>query len=344
MDIEICTIDKSQARQMWAAGFPEDSDAFFDAFWELRGKDNTPLGLFDGGKLVSALHAIRQTVLIRGIPVPAVMISGVATRPEERHKGYAAMLMRDVHERIRHAGIPLAVLDPFLESFYEPFGYVTGTWFCDRTETEKGDPNGVHQMLDFGSLGAVYRKNMSKTSGPVLRTKQDWAFRISDLTLENGTVWGDNRANSYAMVIEEESCVNVFEYACEDGTERKLMQSLAAVFEKPIRYAVPVSGKETGARHGVMFCPLDIEALIRCIPAQNGYHCKFRVSDSEDTVEVSVCGEKVNTKKTFGEADISKEKMWQILLGASAKTDESELEEKLRLLWPPLQTMMWEQY
>lgn len=65
---------------------------------------------------------LRQNV--RGLIVPMLGVSGVASHPAARRRGHVRMLLNRLHLDMRDEGHVTAILYPFRPTFYERFGYV----------------------------------------------------------------------------------------------------------------------------------------------------------------------------------------------------------------------------
>ena len=338
------TLNRQEAWEMWQEGFPEDREAFFRLFWEKRSEQRESFGLYDDGRLVSALHLIPQKLEIRNAEVDAVMVAGVATRRDARHRGYASFLMREAHEWIRQAGYPLAFLDPFLEAFYRPFGYETGTGYRDIVFGAEGDPQRLSAVKDTAALQSVYRERTRETGVCVNRSQADWAFRTADLALENGAVWKDNRSSSYLMLTEEEDSVRIFEHQTAPGHLKDVMEAVCALYHKPVVCPVQAETDEEGFRHGAMFAPIRIADLIRTVPRMEG-ETEFRLGTPQGTLLVRLNPRDVSFEKTAGQAQISDRQMLLLMIGAEARGagDESLLKE-LRCIYPARRGIVWEQY
>lgn len=83
------------------------------------------LGLFENGRLVSSLRVHDFLQSVRGIVKDCGGVAGIATYPEARHKGYARQLMIAGFQKMHDQGQSVSMLDPFKESFYTQFGYVS---------------------------------------------------------------------------------------------------------------------------------------------------------------------------------------------------------------------------
>ena len=337
------TLNRQEAWEMWQEGFPEDREDFFRLFWEKRSDRRESFGLYDEGQLVSALHLIPQKLRIREAAVDAVMVAGVATRQDARHRGYASVLMREAHERIIHAGCPLAFLDPFLEAFYRPFGYETGTGYRDSVFAREGDP-GRLSTADKTDAQEIYAESIMGTGVSVLRSQTDWVFRNADLALENGAVWKDNKSRSYLMLTEEEDCVLIFEHQTAPGSLQDVMEAVCALYHKPVICPVPVKPGEKGFRHGAMFAPLLIGDLIGKIPREEG-EIRFRLGTPQGVRLVRLTPRECSIEESDGEAQITDVQLFLLMIGADVRgmCDENVLKE-LRRIYPARRGIVWEQY
>jgi predicted N-acetyltransferase YhbS len=77
----------------------------------------------DGPQATVSALLMRQNV--RGRVYPMAGISGVASHPLARRRGYVRALMVELLGRMRDEGYPVSTLYPFRPSFYERFGYAT---------------------------------------------------------------------------------------------------------------------------------------------------------------------------------------------------------------------------
>ena len=86
MKIERMTHDA--VPMLWHAGFPEDTDAFIDAYWrEHSDQMRAAMLRDDDGEICAGLHVVPQTICVRGAAIPAAMVAGVATKKEKRRRG-----------------------------------------------------------------------------------------------------------------------------------------------------------------------------------------------------------------------------------------------------------------
>ena len=76
-----------------------------------------------GGRIVSCLSIADREVWLGSKKVRVGGIAGVATRPEERGKGYASLLISDTLDFLKAQGYALSALIPYSSHFYRRLGY-----------------------------------------------------------------------------------------------------------------------------------------------------------------------------------------------------------------------------
>lgn len=81
------------------------------------------LAMFEGEKAVATVMASYMSQNIRGNIFKMGGIWGVTSNPLVRRKGYIRALMQECHRQLKEAGLAVATLYPFRESFYERMGY-----------------------------------------------------------------------------------------------------------------------------------------------------------------------------------------------------------------------------
>lgn len=101
----------------WADEVPEDLGSWTPP-------DDT-FGVFDEGKLISALTVVRFQQSVRGVLKGMGGIAGVASYPESRRQGHIRELFKAAFSEMRQQNLPVSMLSAFKRSFYAQFGYVT---------------------------------------------------------------------------------------------------------------------------------------------------------------------------------------------------------------------------
>lgn len=125
-----------EIRELKTGDILETISLYRYAFFEIHDKDPSPaerarymsnygLGVYEDGKLASALlvHPLVQSV--RGRIVPMGGVGAVASFPEYRGRGHIRRLMLKALSSMRDRGQAVSMLNPFKQSFYARFGYVS---------------------------------------------------------------------------------------------------------------------------------------------------------------------------------------------------------------------------
>lgn len=93
-----------------------------DIYFEDKYTDNANLTIRHNGQVVSAMQLLPYRLTFYGSVQHAGYVSGLATLPEHRGKGYATNLLNEAHRRLYAQGATLSFLIPGseeLRSFYE---------------------------------------------------------------------------------------------------------------------------------------------------------------------------------------------------------------------------------
>ncbi len=112
---------KEQTRRLWRTCF-HDTDDFIDIYFNEKYSHDTNLTIRHEGRVVAATQLLPYRLTFYGMVTRMGYISGLATLPEYRRKGYAANLLHEAHRRLYRQGATLAMLipgDDDLRHFYE---------------------------------------------------------------------------------------------------------------------------------------------------------------------------------------------------------------------------------
>ena len=106
--------DMAAAERLWRERF-DDPEGFVRFFFSRRYAPELSAGVFEGDRLVSAIHGMKTSVNLRGTPVPALLVSGVATASGYERRGLMHLCMREIYRVANRNGCPLVFHRP--ESF-----------------------------------------------------------------------------------------------------------------------------------------------------------------------------------------------------------------------------------
>lgn len=112
---------KSQTRELWKQCF-DDSEEFMDIYFEDKYTDESNLTVRKDGRVIAAMQLLPYRMTFYGSVQRAGYVSGLATLPEHRGRGYASNLLHEAHRRLFAQGASLSFLIPQNEEmrkFYE---------------------------------------------------------------------------------------------------------------------------------------------------------------------------------------------------------------------------------
>ncbi|OON85419.1 hypothetical protein BXO88_12215 [Oribacterium sp. C9] len=136
---------KCETKALYEEVFPEDKGPFSDWYYEDRCRDNIIVCLKKDGEVAAMAHLNPFTVCNRnGQSAEIYYIYAVATRKEERNKGYMTEVLNKSFEIMKDKGIPFCYLIPVDESIYTPFGFHTVSKFT------------IKRILDFTLVTSNY--------------------------------------------------------------------------------------------------------------------------------------------------------------------------------------------
>ena len=108
--------------RLWQECFG-DSGSYTDFYFEWVVPYNRIYTLYKEGKLCSMLHLNPYTFEIWEVEVKAEYIVGVATKAEERRKGYMGLLITEALDTMYKEDKPFTYLMPAAESIYYPYDF-----------------------------------------------------------------------------------------------------------------------------------------------------------------------------------------------------------------------------
>lgn len=220
--------------------------------------------------MAGALHALPYPLCFGTQVKRCAMIAGVATLPEQRHKGIAAALIRTAHARLAQEGVCAALLKPDVD-FYAQFGYRPFAWH-ERFRVEAGElaapepalhtPSAEEMLACYDALAAGY-------NGMMVRTVRDMELMRKETAVLGGEAFAAGGA--YALCLAEEGGAELTELAGRNAMP--LVYALAARFGA-VRFRLPYGARPEGLPKGErmmfsMLCPLNREALLAGSGAEN---------------------------------------------------------------------------
>lgn len=276
----LTTADKQQAKEIWELRF-DDSLSFIDWFFTERFAPETSFCAEKDDRIVSIAHGCVMQLRIRGILLPAMMVSGVATLPEYEGQGLMKRVLFELFSECRRRNIPLAFHKPSHFSIYRAVGeFPCYDALFHTCETEPSVPVVWDAVPPAETLLRVYEQATRLYSGCVVRSAGDLAKRARDLTIDGAR----------CLIHQTGGIVDGYLFASleADGSlycEETLASSPLAYAELIARLPknsvvklppdVPISG--TLRPWGVVI-PVDVSSLLRAF-CDNAAKLRLRVFD-----------------------------------------------------------------
>lgn len=160
---------EQEIRDMWKTVFG-DPDNYMDVYFKTKYKPENTLVYYEDNKAVASLQMLPFMFTFCGKEIPILYLSGVATLPQYRKKGYMHQLLLKSFEVAHEREIPLMLLVPqenWLLKFYEKYGF-----------SQTFDP-GVKELTILGDNKKIIESDLKKAYEIF-----DKQFRNKDVTVQ----------------------------------------------------------------------------------------------------------------------------------------------------------------
>lgn len=255
--------DRAEAEAIWAERFG-DSPCFTDWFFTERFSPETSFCVEESGTIVSVAHGSPMRLNVRGVSLPAMMVSGVATMPGHEGAGLMKRVMRALLENCRDQKIPLAFHTPSRFSIYR----AVGEFPCSDARLYKkpsapASPTVWDEVPSVEDLLRVYTAATVRYSGCVVRDLRQMECRARGLLCDGGrvlTLRQNGRLEGYLFAAPEDGG-----YYCEEALCRspESYPALVSRLPKGTRVKLPPDAELPGRRYpqGVLV-PVDVSFLL----------------------------------------------------------------------------------
>lgn len=112
---------KEQTRRLWRTCF-DDSEDFLDIYFRDKYTDERNLTVRVDGQVVAAMQLLPYRMTIYGTVLHTGYVSGLATLPDYRGRGFATNLLHEAHRRLYAQGGALSFLIPADEKLRHFYG------------------------------------------------------------------------------------------------------------------------------------------------------------------------------------------------------------------------------
>lgn len=211
-----------------------------------------------GEEIASACYARIFTLKLAGKEVKVPFLTGVATSPTHRYKGYATEVVNKATSDLEAQGFPFVILHPFNHKFYRKLGFETINYVRDLTPSSN-------------PLRGVEFRKMVKEDIPLVSKlynelmEREICYRIRDEKETEGLIGYSLNNGGLGYLIFENSVPKGYVW-CEDGACVEALAEREDLFgglSKLIPYTLPIMG---GERDYSMGKPLSLKSLFECLP------------------------------------------------------------------------------
>lgn len=263
--------DKKELKIIWKKVF-HDEKSFTDWFFNERFMPEfCTVGVLDG-KVVTVLHSKPISIRIDGNAYESILISGVATLPKYRNRGYMRMLMNFHLKRMKAKGYKIAMLKTVDPKIYSALGFqIVNNSLIAKI---KGlDKNLSWKITDIESnmheLFECYKEFEKRYNFIQIRSYEDFVLKCHDYMSCKAKcliIKKLDKVLSYCIFFENkksiygEECVGISQAAYND-----LFSSLMHITKKEIKLRlapkVDAYGFDCEITYGNSAYPLDIPDL-----------------------------------------------------------------------------------
>lgn len=208
--------------QLWQECFGDTSD-YTDFYFQWVVPYNRIFTLYKGDKLCSMLHLNPYTLAIKETEVKSDYIVGVATRKDERKKGYMGLLINKALQWMYEEGKPFTYLMPAAEAIYYPYDfrkvYTEENWTREMKETalKSGSGDTGKKLIKLTATDIENRKLLTEFTEAVLKKEYDIYTLRSRKYYEKLLAEMSSTKGGIALVLKEDRLIGYAAYMADAG-------------------------------------------------------------------------------------------------------------------------------
>ncbi len=209
---------KAQTRRLWHDTF-RTSEEFDDIYFTDKYTDETNLTIRQNGNVAAALQLLPYRLTFYGSVQHAGYLSGLATQPDKRNRGFASNLVHEAHRRLYAQGATLSFLIPKDEEqrrFFEKpqhGSFWTAVYRQELPLDVSADGNfdkiEVRRPDEWGTdLYVFYRRLTSELPFMFHPSESDFFAALSAADLQDGYVlvaYRKRRIVGFCLAVKEEN-------------------------------------------------------------------------------------------------------------------------------------------
>lgn len=207
MIVKAAQEDLAELRELWKISFPDEDPGFLEFFAKNRWTPETCYVSREDGRIISTLCRRPHSIMFNGKVLSVSMISGVATLPEFRSRGYMHDLMRTVTDACEHSEL-LTFLRTENPALYEPFGFRPSfrrtAYRIRRRDLKRVSLFGCAYDVKALDMLKVYSAYIRRFNGFYARDLKDFVDYKKEIIQSGGKIIGyfnsQDRIDGYAAV------------------------------------------------------------------------------------------------------------------------------------------------
>ncbi|MGN6713326.1 GNAT family N-acetyltransferase [Anaerocolumna jejuensis] len=200
-----------------------DTDSYTDFYFQWVVPYNRIFTLYKEDKLCSMLHLNPYTLAVKENEVKADYIVGVATRKEERKKGYMGLLIEKALQWMYEEGKPFTYLMPAAEVIYYPYDfrkvYTLENWGMEMEKAvlKGSSKNTGSRLVKLTASDIDSRRVLTEFTEDILRREYDIYALRSRKYYEKLLAEMNSTKGGIALVLKKDDLIGYAAYMQDDG-------------------------------------------------------------------------------------------------------------------------------
>ncbi len=293
---------------------------YADFFFENRLSEIQIFLVKEGDEVLSACYARFFDLVLFGNNVKVPFLTGVATSPKHRYKGYAREVVEKAKSELKAQGYPFVLLHPFNHDFYRKLGFETINYVTRLTPNKQSYKGVVFTKMtpsDLPLVSKLYDKLIATYYGYKTRSLREIELLIGN-SLKHG---------GFGYIIHSNGTPKGYVW-CEDGNCMEALAESNNMFDGlplPAGYTIPVQGGEIDYSMGAV---LSVNELLKVTPYLRNASEKicFGLGEVNYNLEVKEgCFHSVTTTLSEG-CKLTERELISICLGQGARVKDNPFE------------------
>ena len=231
---------------------------YADFFFENRLPEIKIYMVENEGEILSACYARFFDLVLAGKQIRIPFLTGVATSPNHRYKGYAREVVLKAKNELTNEGYPFVMLHPFNHDFYRKLGFETINYITRIKPSKSAKEKVTFRAMeseDIPLVSTLYDKFIARNSSYKKRDEREIELLIGN-SLKHG---------GFGYLIYESGEPRGYVW-CEDGVCAEGIAERVELFDGvplPEEYSIPLVGGNTDYSMGAI---LSLDELLKIVP------------------------------------------------------------------------------